>query len=61
MDTCETIGYLNPEYFVSCTSNAPVAQLDRVPDYGLGGSGFEPLQVHKETKNGSTIGGAFLI
>lgn len=26
--------------------NAPVAQLDRVPDFGSGGWGFEPLRVY---------------
>jgi hypothetical protein len=27
--------------------NAPVAQLDRVPDYGSDGWGFESLQAHE--------------
>ncbi len=30
----------------SLWNNAAVAQLDRAPDYGSGGSGFEPLRLH---------------
>ncbi len=32
---------------IRVTENAPVAQLDRAPDYGSGGLGFESLRVHK--------------
>jgi hypothetical protein len=30
---------------------AAVAQLDRAPDYGSGGSGFEPLRLHHSLKS----------
>ncbi len=30
--------------------NAPVAQLDRVPDFGSGGWGFEPSRAYKNVK-----------
>ena len=30
--------------------NAPVAQLDRAPDYGLGGCRFESCRVYKGVK-----------
>src|SRR2546429_9885898 len=29
-------------------NEAPVAQVDRVPDYGSGGWGFESLRAHKQ-------------
>ena len=36
-------------YFCSANRNGLVAQLDRVPDYGSGGCGFDSRLVHKET------------
>ena len=32
-------------YFLSSILSAPIAQLDRAPDYGSGGLGFESLWV----------------
>ena len=32
-------------------TSAAVAQLDRAPDYGSGGSGFEPLRLHHFLKS----------
>jgi hypothetical protein len=38
---------LNWRYMLSCSKNAPVAQLDRASDYGSEGLGFESLRVYE--------------
>ena len=43
------------------TANGSVAQLDRVPDYGSGGSRFEPWRGHNFVKMGRHLVSAFLL
>ena len=39
------------------SDGAPVAQLDRAPDYGSGGLGFESLRAHQFTKSDQLVSG----
>ena len=39
--------YLNINYLINFSSNAPVAQLDRASDYGSEGCRFESCRVYK--------------
>ncbi len=38
-------------YFCNAKRNGLVAQLDRVPDYGSGGCGFDSRLVHKKSQH----------
>ena len=40
----------NKKKLYLCSANGLVAQLDRVPDYGSGGCGFDSRLVHKNKR-----------